>query len=205
MALLRAGLDFEAFEVVLRAKPVALLALSPKGTVPVLHLPDGRVLDESWDIMRWALEPQDRDGWWQRAQSSENLDLLGRNDGDFKHHLDRYKYPERYAGVAAARDQQRAQALAVLPLPLERRLQDRPYLGGAAPCATDLAIFPFVRQFAAVEPAWFAGLPLPALQVWLAGWLGSHLFEACMAKLPPETVTGFAAPVSGRGLDQPAR
>ena len=91
MALLQAGRHFEAVEVSLRAKPASLLALSPKGTVPVLQLPDGSVIEESWDIMRWALAEPDAQGWWARAQSPENLDLVRRNDGDFKRHLDRWK------------------------------------------------------------------------------------------------------------------
>lgn len=185
MALLQAGRAFQLTEVVLRDKPAALLALSPKGTVPVLHLPDGQVLEESWDIMRWALAPDDRDGWWQRAQSAENLALLACNDGAFKHHLDRYKYPERYPGEAPARERHREQAAASMLVPLQQRLAMQPYLGGSTPCATDLAIFPFVRQFAAVDPAWFAGQPWAALQGWLAGWVGSGLFETCMVKVPP--------------------
>jgi glutathione S-transferase len=196
MALLQAKRGFNAVEVVLRDKPAELLRLSPKGTVPVLQLPDGRVLDESWDIMRWALESADGAGWWRRAQSADNLALLQRNDGDFKHCLDRYKYPERYPAEAHPRDALRAQAVAALLVPLEGRLQDAPYLGGDQPCATDLAIFPFVRQFAAVEPHWFEGQPLPALQAWLAAWLGSSLFAACMAKLPPKTVVVFPAPAA---------
>lgn len=193
MAMLQAQREFQAFEVVLRDKPAALLALSPKGTVPVLQLPDGRVLDESWDIMRWALEPEDHEGWWRRAQSPENLDLLQRNDGDFKHHLDRYKYPERYPGETRSRDALRSHAVEALLVPLENRLQSQPCLGGATPCATDLAIFPFIRQFAAVEPRWFADQELPALQAWLAAWLGSGLFAACMTKLPPQSVVAFPA------------
>jgi glutathione S-transferase len=188
MALIQAGKRFQAVEIVLRDKPAAMLALSPKGTVPVLQLPDGQVLDESWHIMRWALEPDDEAGWWSRAQSADNLELLQRNDGDFKHHLDRYKYPERYPGDVTAREAARAQALAALLVPLEARLSAQSYLGGATPCATDLATFPFVRQFAAVEPRWFAEQPLPALRAWLAGWLGSALFAACMAKLPSQAV-----------------
>jgi glutathione S-transferase len=104
MALLHARRDVQVLEVSLRDKPAALLALSPKGTVPVLHLPGGRVLDESIDIMRWALTSDgadDADGWWQRAQTAENLALLQRNDGAFKQHLDRYKYPERYAPTSS--------------------------------------------------------------------------------------------------------
>ena len=195
MALLQGERGFNAVEVVLRDKPAELLRLSPKGTVPVLQLPDGRVLDESWDIMRWALESADGAGWWRRAQSADNLALLQRNDGDFKRCLDRYKYPERYPAEAHSRDALRAQAVAALLVPLEGRLQGARHLGGDQPCATDLAIFPFVRQFAAVEPHWFEGQPLPALQAWLAAWLGSNLFEACMAKLPPKTIVAFPAPV----------
>jgi glutathione S-transferase len=189
MALLQAGRCFQAFEIVLRDKPAALLALSPKGTVPVLRLPDGRVIDESWDIMRWAFEPDDVAGWWRRAQTPGNLELLQRNDGDFKHHLDRYKYPERHAGES--RDAARLHAVASLLAPLEQRLHGETYLGGATPCAADLAIFPFVRQFAAVEPRWFAGQALPAVQAWLAAWLGSAVFEGCMVKLPPQTAAVF--------------
>lgn len=193
MALLQAGRDFQALEVDLRDKPAALLALSPKGTVPVLHLPDGRVLEESWDIMAWALAPDDPDGWWRLAQSPENLDLLHRNDGDFKHYLDRYKYPDRYPEDERSRDALRAHAVAALLVPLEARLHSQPYLGGATPCATDLAIFPFVRQFAGVDPRWFAEQDLPSLQAWLAAWLGSRLFEACMARLSSQSAARFPA------------
>ena len=185
MALLQAGRDFEAVEVSLRDKPASLLALSPKATVPVLHLPDDRVIEESWDIMRWALAEPDAQGWWSRAQSPENLDLLRRNDGDFKRHLDRWKYPQRYAGETFTPDEHRDAAVEVLLRPLEVRLKDAPYLGGDSPCATDLALMPFVRQFAAVAPQWFEALDLPSLRSWLNGWLASPLFEACMRKVPP--------------------
>ena len=193
MALLQAGVAFEAFEIVLRDKPAELLRLSPKGTVPVLRLPDGRVLEESWDIMRWALAPCDPQGVWSLAQSPENLDLLQRNDGEFKRLLDRYKYPERHADEALPRETARERAAVALPVLLESRLQSQPWLGSAQPCATDLALFPFVRQFAAVEPAWFGGRPWPALQAWLRHWLESDLFAACMAKLPARQVMVFPA------------
>lgn len=195
MALLQTGQAFEAVEVSLRDKPPSLLALSPKGTVPVLQLPDGRVIDESWDIMRWALltAAPDAQGWWARAQTPENLDLLQRNDGAFKRHLDRWKYSQRYVSEAGPLPQQhRDQAVEVLLRPLEARLQGAPFLGGARPCASDWALFPFVRQFAAVDPAWFAALGLPALQAWLDGWLASSLFAACMHKLPAPGVHRFA-------------
>ena len=194
MALLQAGRDFEAVEVSLRDKPASLLALSPKATVPVLQLPDGSVIEESWDIMRWALDAPDGQGWWARAQSPANLDLLERNDGGFKHHLDRWKYPQRYASEALTPDAHRDKALDVLLRPLEARLHGAPYLGGATPCATDLAVMPFVRQFASVDPAWFARLDLPSVRAWLNGWLISPLFAACMVKLPAEGANRFPPP-----------
>jgi glutathione S-transferase len=192
MALLVAGRAFMAHEVVLRDKPAEMLLLSPKGTVPVLCLPDGQVLDESWDIMAWAFQQHDAEGWWPRAQSPDNLNLLRRNDGDFKRLLDGYKYPERCPGEQPARDCF-AGALEALLGPLEARLQQAPHLGGATPCATDLAIFPFVRQFAAVDPARFANQAGPALQAWLAGWLASSLLAVCMSKLPSQTAVAFPA------------
>lgn len=189
MALLAAGIAFDAFEIVLRDKPAVLLDLSAKGTVPVLRLPEGRVLDESWDIVRWALESRDHQGWWRRAQSVENIELLACNDGVFKWHLDRYKYPGRYS--EPDRYVHREAATAVLLVPLENRLRSNAHLGGASPCATDIALFPFVRQFSAVEPGWFSQQRMPALYAWLAFWLSSSLFEACMAKLPSQVVMPF--------------
>lgn len=191
MALLQAGCAFEAVEVSLRAKPEALLAISPKGTVPVLQLPDGRVIDESWDIMRWALASGPAQAAWVRAKSPDNVDLLRRNDGDFKRHLDRWKYPQRYADEPLAPESHRDRALEVLLQPLETRLRCALFLGGDTPCATDLAVMPFVRQFAAVDPAWWATQDLPALRSWLNGWLTHPLFVACMAKLPEGGASRF--------------
>lgn len=191
MAMLQAGRRFQAFEIVLRDKPATMLALSPKGTAPVLQLPDGQVLEESWDIMAWAFASADDEGWWLRAQTPENLDLLRRNDGDFKWHLDRYKYPDRYPDETVSCETERARAVSALLLPLEARLQGQCYLGGTSPCATDLAIFPFVRQFANVAPEWFAKQPLPAVRAWLEGWLKSPLFDTCMTKLPSQSVVAF--------------
>ena len=182
LALLQAGRNFEAVEVILRDKPASLLALSPKATVPVLHLPDGSVIDESWDIMRWALAAPDPQGWWARAQSSANLELVQRNDGDFKRHLDRWKYPQREPSDRLSPTAHRDAAIAALLQPLEAQLRHAPCLGGATPCATDLAVLPFVRQFAAVDPGWFAAQNLLAVQSWLRGWLASPLFITCMSR-----------------------
>lgn len=189
MALLAAGVAFNVHEIVLRDKPPELLALSPKGTVPVLALPDGAVLEQSLDIMQWAFTVHDPARWWARGQDAGNLALMSLCDGPFKHHLDRTKYPERFQETDRALH--RAQAVDTLLLPLDIRLQHAPQLGGTTPCATDLAIFPFVRQFAAVDPAWFDQQPMPALKAWLAAWLTHPLFTAAMAKVPRGQVVPF--------------
>jgi glutathione S-transferase len=183
MALLAAGVAFDAFEIVLRHKPPSMLAASPKGTVPVLVLADGEVIEESLEIMRWALHQHTDEALrtsWQTAQTPENAEIIALNDGVFKHHLDRYKYPEKFASTDRAADRDAA-VLALLE-PLEKRLTAAVSLGGAQPCAADWAIFPFVRQFRAVDEAWFDAQPLPATQRWLQFWLASALFASCMKK-----------------------
>lgn len=177
LALAVSGTEVELREVKLSAKPAAMLAASPKGTVPVLVLPDGRVIDESLDVMRWALGQADPQGWL----AGDDPDLIARNDGPFKHDLDRYKYPERHGSDALAH---RAAGLAFLG-DLEARLAKAPQLGGARMGLADAAIIPFVRQFAAVERGWFDAQPLPRLQGWLAAHLASPLFAAIMLRLPP--------------------
>jgi glutaredoxin 2 len=130
MALLQAGIAFEAQEIALRDKPPAMLALSPKGTVPVLVLPDGTVLEQSLDIMRWAFaQGGDDQQWWARAQSPANLALQQTCDGLFKYHLDRYKYPQRFDDTTTAKK----------PLPCCSNLwsgncKPRPRPSSVAPC-----------------------------------------------------------------------
>jgi glutathione S-transferase len=177
MAVAVSGVQVELREIVLRDKPAEMLMASPKGTVPVLVLPDGRVLEESLDIMRWALVQSDPLGWL--AHDDQNLVLA--TDEPFKHALDRYKYPHRYdlTDGTAHRDA----ALAHLG-DLNDLLSAALYLGGARPAFTDIAIFPFVRQFAATDAIWFAALPLPALQKWLAALVSSDLFANIMARYP---------------------
>jgi len=177
MAVAVSGVHVELREIVLRAKPPEMLEASPKGTVPVLLLPDGRVLEESLDIMRWALAQSDPMGWL--AHDDQNLILA--NDGPFKQALDHYKYPHRYGltdGIA-----HRDAALAHLA-DLNDQLAAALYLGGVQPAFTDIALFPFVRQFAATDAEWFAALPLPALQKWLAALVGSDLFIQIMTRYP---------------------
>ncbi|MGA0018276.1 MAG: glutathione S-transferase [Burkholderiaceae bacterium] len=194
MALLMAGVSFDAYEIVLRDKPLAMLSASPKGTVPVLVLPDGRVLEQSCYIVAWAFSHEGADAQaqeaWRQSQTPQNQQLLRINDSQFKHHLDRYKYPERFAnqetanGAHQAQHAHRSQAVQALLEPLDQCLAEREFLGGAQPCATDVGVFPFVRQFAAVDPDWFGTLPLVHVKTWLAYWQQGTLFEACMQKLP---------------------
>lgn len=164
-------------EVKLRDKPAEMLAASPKGTVPVLVLPDGQVIDESLDIMRWALARNDPEDWL----AGDDPALIAANDGAFKHHLDRYKYPERYPADGV---DHRAAALAML-LGLEARLGEHAYLTGARFGLADAAILPFVRQFAAVDRDWFAAQELARVQGWLEAFLGSALFVRVMVVREP--------------------
>jgi glutathione S-transferase len=189
MALIVSGIAFDAYEISLRDKPLAMLAASPKGTVPVLVLQSGEVLEESLHIMRWALEKNDGLHWWAGAQMPISQALITLNDGAFKQQLDHYKYPERY--VASEREMYRDQAMSGLLHLLEQRLATQGYLGDGAACATDLAIFPFVRQFRAVDAAWFDAQARPATQKWLQYWLQSELFERCMKKLPSDQAVDF--------------
>jgi glutathione S-transferase len=176
LALLVSGMTCEIREVKLSAKPAAMLVASHKGTVPVLVMADG-VIDESIDIMRWALARSDPAGWLDRDDPS----LISLFDAAFKHHLDHYKYPSRHQSDPA---EHRTAGLALLET-LEARLEAQANLCGDATGLADAAVFPFVRQFARVDQAWFDALLLPALQQWLACHLGSALFAAAMQRFDP--------------------
>jgi len=178
--------------VKLSAKPEAMLAVSPKGTVPVMVMPDGEVIDQSIDIMRRVLAANDPEGWLDRDDPA----LIAVNDGSFKHDLDRYKYPERHGSDALIHQES---ALAFLR-DLDGRLAIHGQLCGAARGLADMAVFPFVRQFASVDTVWFAGLDLPHVQRWLAGHVKSALFAAVMEKFAPwregDVVVLFAPNIS---------
>jgi len=177
LALRYAGVAVRIEEVSLKAKPAEMLALSPKGTVPVLVV-EGRVLEESLEIMRWALQRNDPQDW--QLQGDPRIDaLIARNDGEFKLHLNHYKYAERYP--EQSREHYRQQAEVILA-DLERRLGEQRYLLAEHPSLADAALMPFIRQFAGVEPQWFAEAPYPRLRAWLQGWLESELFKAIMAR-----------------------
>ncbi len=180
MALKYAGISVDIREISLREKPLSMLKVSPKGTVPVLVLNDGLVLEQSLDIMLWALQQHDSEGWLSESLS-ESRAFIAENDGDFKYALDRYKYPERFPEHSM--EFHRAQGEIFLKK-LEVRLNETTYLFKSSITLADIAIFPFVRQFAAVDNAWFESAPYPKLQAWLKGLIGSTLFESIMQKQP---------------------
>ena len=179
MALHYSGIAVETREISLRQKPRHMISISPKATVPVLQLTDGRVLDESLDIMHWALAQHDPQQWLAGDVELASR-LISENDGSFKQALDKYKYairfPEQPAEIYRAEGELFLQKLDTL-------LQSRPYLCGTACSLADIAIFPFIRQFSMVDAEWFAQAPYPALQAWLQALTGSALFTAIMQKV----------------------
>jgi glutathione S-transferase len=184
LALFVSGQVCELREVVLGHKPPALLEASAKGTVPVLVLADGEVIDQSLDIMLWALRRHDPRHWWPTDDNAQAqmLALVATCDGEFKHHLDRYKYPQRFGLTdATPHRKQGAQWLN----DLNRRLLAKPFLTGETESLADAAIAPFVRQFAHTDPTWFAGQPWPALQTWLMAFENSASYQLAMTKYAP--------------------
>jgi glutathione S-transferase len=177
LAIAVSGVAVELREIKLSAKPPAMLEASPKGTVPVVVLPDGGVIEQSLEVMHWALGQNDPEGWRGR----DDAGLIARNDGPFKHDLDRYKYPERHGSDALVH---RERGLVFLT-ELDARLALHGQLCGSERGLADMAVMPFVRQFAATDPDWFASQPLPHLQRWLAGHLESELFASVMGKFAP--------------------
>ncbi len=166
-----AGIEWEHREILLRAKPPEMLAISPKGTVPVLQLADGRVIDESYEIMLWALEQSNPDQW-----STDVGDWVELNDTRFKSVLDSYKYPE---GPSCSQEEYRLQGEEWL-LRLESAVANGSILD--APSVADAALFPFIRQFRGVDIDWFDQAPYPHVQKWLRTILQSDLFQRVMIK-----------------------
>lgn len=177
LALRYSGVAVRIVEVSLKAKPQEMLTLSPKGTVPVLSV-DGQVIDESLAIMQWALAQHDPDDWLLGGDPAV-LALIAENDGGFKHCLNRYKYAERYPEYPM--EHYRAEG-AVFLHALEGLLAERAYLLAEHLSLADMALAPFVRQFAHVDRDWFARAPYPRLQQWLDEFLQSPLFIGVMAK-----------------------
>jgi glutathione S-transferase len=156
-----------------------MLRLSPKGTVPVLHLGGGMVLDESLEIMKWALAQRDPLHWLRGCDQPAFADIIAENDDSFKKQLDRYKYPQRYALPDGA---EARKAAGTILYAWEQRLRAHDHLLSQAPTMVDAAIFPFVRQFAAVDSPWFAQA-FPALERWRERWDSSSLMQRVMVKI----------------------
>lgn len=191
LAIAKAGVPVELREVVLRDKPQALLEVSPKATVPVLVLPDGSVIEESFDILLWAFAVADPDEWFPDDDTTLK-EMVAQNDGEFKKNLDGYKYPER--NTEKVHSEYRDDGARWLAL-LDSRLQSSAYLAGDSPSALDIAVMPFVRQFANTDMDWFSASPYYSLSKWLALWVESDLFHSVMPKYPQwhagEPVTVF--------------
>jgi len=175
LALSSSRVEVELREIVLRDKPAAFLTASPSGTVPCLVAPDG-VIDESLDVMIWALKQTDAEGWLNMPDAG--FELIDRADGPFKQALDRTKYANRYPDIDP--DEQRGIAatfLTGLDTQIDQWIFDRPSLA-------DFAILPFVRQFAFIDKDWFDARPWPSLQDWLERFLASDRFANIMMKYP---------------------
>lgn len=185
MALFVSGLPYEHREVILRDKPASMLAASPKGTVPVYITNDGVVIDESLAVMNYALQKGDPNNWLRDTSKLTDA-FIDTTDGDFKYHLDRYKYASRYDDTAKRGDvnlEHRDEAIACLKK-WEDTLEKSPFLIGDSVSLADVATFPFIRQFAATEPDWWASKPLPATANWLDKLINSELFKSIMKKHP---------------------
>ncbi len=186
MALKKAGIKVELREVKLSAMPDELLAVSPDKTVPVLVLEDGTSIDESWQIVQWALAQNDPDNWLGKSQQGDNsallLDaeiLIESNDYSFKLDLDHYKYADRYP----EHDQTYyRQACEEFIEDLEEMLKQKPYLIADHLSLADIGVFPFIRQFSLVDIDWFQQAPYPNVQSWLQNLINSALFQNVFQK-----------------------
>ena len=180
MALKYACIEIKHREIELRNKPQSMLRVSPKGTVPVLCA-DGLILDQSMDIMRWALRQSDPDNW-----SGGDLSLsqfwIEKNDGPFKELLDQYKYPNRYPDLF--QEEVLDTAIELMLSPMEMLLQNSEFLLGNKMTLVDVALFPFIRQFSMVNPQQFLGLPFFSVKRWLQQQIDSELFHSVMHKYP---------------------
>ncbi len=185
LALMYAQVDIQIREIELRAKPNSMLKLSPKGTVPVLLTENQLVIDQSIDIMYWALAQNDPEQWLPEKDSAQMFEMqqwIEINDGPFKQLLDQYKYPERFPDLSRAEVLESAMNLFLLPL--NQRLENQAFLLGVKISMLDIALFPFVRQFAASDSKKFDELPLTKLSEWLNFFIMSDLFHMVMAKYP---------------------
>lgn len=180
MALLLYGVAYETVEVSLKEKPEALLKLNPAGTVPVLVIDENTIIAESLDIIRWAMAQNEKQGPLIAGESQMMQELIQINDTQFKHWLDRYKYADRHPEQTEEDYQFEVQRFLNL---YDAHLQTSQFFAGVKPSIADIAIFPFVRQCAAVKPEWFDSLAMPSLQRWLDYWFNNDAFKEVMKKV----------------------
>ncbi|MFT7413550.1 MAG: glutathione S-transferase [Methylophagaceae bacterium] len=188
MAIASSGIQVILREISLRDKPQSLRDISAKATVPVLLTAEEKVIDESLDIMMWALRQSDPNAWL----SNINYALIENNDGPFKQWLDRYKYADRYPEQSQQFYRQQGEQTLLM---LEQTLVDSAFLSGNNVTLTDIAIFPFIRQFVSVEQGWFEQAPYPKTRQWLDYLLATELFQLTMYKYSPWNMTDPQQPV----------
>ena len=169
----------EIREVLLRDKPPSMLEYSSKGTVPVLVLQSGEVIDESLDVIEWALNLNDPDNWQRSKDNEKTKELIKINDGEFKHHLDRYKYSKRYDNEDP--EFHRKKCLSFIEK-VNSELQNSKYIFDDAISYIDISLLPFIRQFRIADNEWFDELPYENVKSWLSNFLNSELLESIMSK-----------------------
>ena len=178
MVLAYSGIRVEIREIKLSSMPQEFLDLSPKATVPVLHLRDGSLLEQSLDIMHWALSIADPQQWL--VDDTESQELIRQNDEEFKPLLDAYKYADRFPQLSQLEHRSGAEYFL---RQLEDKLCQHPFLVSERITLTDVAIMPFIRQLAGVEPKWFEQCEYAGVRRWLNQQIDSELFKTVMPKL----------------------
>ena len=179
MAIHASGQKCELREVLLRDKPPSMLEYSPKGTVPVLILQDGYVIDESLDVIDWALNLNDPDDWQRSKDTKKTKELIKINDGEFKYHLDRYKYSKRYDNEDP--EFHRKKCLKFIES-VNNELNNSKYIFDDNISYADIVLLPFMRQFRIADMEWFDSLPYDNLKEWLSSFLNSPLLNSIMKK-----------------------
>jgi glutathione S-transferase len=179
MAIHISGQRCELREVLLRDKPPSMLEYSAKGTVPVLILQDGKVIDESLDVIDWALNLNDPDDWQRSKDKEKTKELIKINDGEFKYHLDRYKYSKRYDNEDP--EFHRKKCLKFIES-INNELNNSEYIFDDNISYADIVLLPFIRQFRIADIEWFDSLPYDNLKRWLSSFLGSSLLNSIMKK-----------------------
>ena len=179
MAIHISGQKCQLREVLLRDKPPSMLEYSAKGTVPVLILQDGKVIDESLDVIDWALNLNDPDDWQRSKDKEKTKELIKINDGEFKYHLDRYKYSKRYDNEDP--EFHRKKCLEFIES-INNELNNSKYIFDDNISYADIVLLPFIRQFRIADIEWFDSLPYDNLKKWLSRFLDSSLLNSSMKK-----------------------